>query len=151
MARERALAALAALAGLVGACSSPPKPPPAPPVQDDAPAFRVDVDAPASCIRAAKCEVRLRLTALGPFKVNAEYPMKFVADPTSLAVVDGPGTFTATDAKAGTHTIVVRADEAITYKVAGTFKLSVCTDEICKIETSRIELDVPVSQAPALP
>ena len=133
--------ALLALALLAGCGSTAPRP--APPA-GDTPAFRVDVDAPVSCIRAAKCEVRLRLTALGPFKVNPEYPFKFVADAPAASLVDGPGTFVVTDAKTGVHTIALHAPEAITLKISGTFKLSVCTEELCKIETPKLAFEIPV-------
>jgi hypothetical protein len=135
------------LAAVLAACGS--SKPPAPPVEqppNDGPTFRVDVAQPASCVRGAPCEASFKLTALGAFKVNVEYPFKFVADATAQAVVDGPGTFTPGDIKTGTHTIKLRAETAGTLNVSGTFKLSVCTDDVCKIETPKIAFAVPVTE-----
>lgn len=112
---------------------------------DEAPAFRVDVAPPASCARGAACEARLVLTAVEPYKVNAEYPFKFVADAAPGITVDGPGAFAHGDGRTGTLTIRFRADAAGTARVTGTFKLSVCTDEICKIEAPKVAFDVPVT------
>ena len=112
---------------------------------DDAPVFRLEVAPPASCAVGAACEARIVLTALGAYKVNKEYPFKFVADPGPGVSIDGTGTFAPTDAKTGTMTVRFRAEAAGTSRVSGTFKLSVCTDDICKIEAAKVAFDVPVS------
>ena len=111
----------------------------------EAPAFRVDVAPPATCARAMPCEAQLRLTALDGFKVNAEYPFKFVGDVGPAISFDGTGTFAPGDKTTGTLTIKFRSEAAGTIKVSGTFKLSVCTEEVCKIEQPKISFDVPVT------
>lgn len=111
----------------------------------DAVPFRLDVAPPASCAAGAACEARIVLTALGAYKVNKEYPFKFVADPGPGVAIEGTGSFAPTGAKTGTMTVRFRAEAAGTSRVSGTFKLSVCTDEICKIEAPKVAFDVPVT------
>lgn len=108
--------------------------------------FRVDAapDQPA-CQVAAPCEAQLILTALGDYHVNENYPFKLVVTSPNLEV-DGTGTFTA-KGKQGTMALPFRATAAGTAKLAGTFKLSVCNDENCQIESPKIAFDVPVRAA----
>jgi hypothetical protein len=109
------------------------------------PVFRVDVTPPAGCARGTACEARILLTALGGYKVNAEYPFKFIADAIPQVAFDGTGTFALAGKQTGTLTVVFRADAAGTLHVSGTFKLSVCTKQLCKIEEPKVRFDVPVS------
>ena len=106
------------------------------------PAFRVDVVAPASCKRAATCEAKLKLVALNGFKVNEEYPFKFVGDAAPSLTFEGTGTF---DAKTKTMTVKFKSDAAGKINVSGLFKLSVCTADMCKIERPKISFVAPVS------
>src|SRR5687767_2557219 len=118
---------------LLVACKGTPAPPPVDnPTEPEAPAFRVDVPPQSTCARATPCEAKVVLTALDGFKVNAEYPFKFVADASPALAYDGTGTFTPEGTKTGTLTIKFTSSESGTAKVSGTFKLSVCTDEVCK-------------------
>ena len=112
---------------------------------DNRPAFEVRVTPPATCAVAAPCEARIKLTALADYKVNEEYPFKFVADANAGVVVDGAGKFARDTAKSGTLTIKFRAQAAGTAKVSGKFKLSVCTKDVCKIEAPKVSFSVPVS------
>lgn len=104
------------------------------------PGFRVDVEAPA-CVRGTTCEAKLKLTALDGYKVNTEYPYKFVVK-TGAITLDGPGAFEPTTKTTGTYTIKFRADS--TAKVTGLFKLSVCTPKTCLVEQPAISFDVRV-------
>ena len=70
------------------------------------PAFRVDVTPPASCKRAQPCEAKLKVVALNGYKVNAEYPFKFVGDAAPSLAFEGTGTF---DKATGTMTVKFRA------------------------------------------
>ena len=106
------------------------------------PAFRVDVTAPASCKRATTCEAKLKLVALTGYKVNQDYPFKFVGDAAPSLTFDGTGTF---DKSTGTLTVKFRSDAAGKINVSGLFKLSVCTADLCKIEKPKISFAVPVS------
>ena len=106
--------------------------------------FRVEVEPPAKCAVAAPCEARIKLTALGGYKVNEEYPFKFVADANAAVAVDG-AKFAREGEKTGTLTIKLRAQSAGKQTVTGTFKLSVCTKDVCKIEAPKVTFAVPVT------
>jgi len=141
------------LLALLGACNGQQAPAsaPTPTIGDDKPeapepaSFEVAVKPPASCARATTCEAQIALTALAGFKVNAEYPFKFVGDIGPQISFEGTGSFAHGDKKTGTMTVKFRSEAAGTIKVSGTFKLSVCTDEVCKIEQPKITFDVPVT------
>ncbi|HSK03547.1 MAG TPA: hypothetical protein VK932_19985, partial [Kofleriaceae bacterium] len=96
--------------------------------------YRIDAGPQTPCTAGAPCEARLVLSALGAYKVNRDYPFKFVAEPAPGLAVDGPGAMTFDDAKTGTLTIRFRAARGGPARLTGTFKLSVCTDEECQIE-----------------
>lgn len=108
------------------------------------PAYRVDVIAPASCKRATTCEATLRLVALNGFKVNTEYPFKFVGDTAPTIIFEG-AKFVPDTKTTGTMTVKFRADTTGKIKVSGLFKLSVCTDAMCKIDRPKVSFDVPVT------
>jgi hypothetical protein len=107
------------------------------------PAHRVEVAPPAACKAGADCTVELRLTALGDFHVNQDYPFKFVPSKDD-GVTPAEGAFARDGDKAGTMTVTFRPAAAGTAKVAGTFKLSVCNDDECKIEEEPVAVDVVV-------
>mgnify|MGYP003441757996 CR=1 FL=1 len=109
--------------------------------------FRVDAapDQPA-CQVDAPCEAQLILTALGDYHVNNDYPFKLVAEATPNVKVDGTGTFSP-KGKQGTMALPFRTSSAGTVKIAGTFKLSVCNDENCQIESPKIAFEIPVRAA----
>ena len=137
------------LIGLVVACgrdrpAEPRTAVPSPPLASK-PFFRVDAGPATPCARGATCEARFALTALGDYHVNKDYPFKFVGDPAPAIPLDGTGTFTLDDATHGTLTIKFRPNAPGTARLAGTFKLSVCSDKTCEIETPKLELAVPVS------
>lgn len=108
------------------------------------PFYRIDAGPPAACAPGATCEARLVLTALGDYHVNQDYPFKFVGEPAPAVPVVGEGAFAFDDAKHLTMTVKFRPAAAGTAKLVGTFKLCVCSDDTCEIETPRIELAVPV-------
>lgn len=115
------------------------------PAEASAAPFRIDVTPPASCAHGTVCEATLVLTALEGFKVNAEYPFKFVGDAGPQLSFEGTGTFAHGDKSTGTLTVKFTSAQAGTVKVSGTFKLSVCTEEVCKIEQPKVTFDVPVT------
>ena len=158
------LAVVAALAGLA-ACKGGSSPPaddlaagaaegaqgrgavPIPPgaVRVDGRNFHVDAGIGEPCHPGTTCVVRLHLTATGPFKVNKDYPHKFVADPTPGVVHEGVGPFQAQGTKTGFLPVRIRPSAAGPARVSGTFKLSVCDDETCQIEAATVSVDVPVT------
>ena len=109
------------------------------------PYFRVEPGPKTPCAPNAPCEARLALTALGAYHVNETYPFKFVADPVPGVKVAGPGTFVMEDPKHGTLTLTFQAARPGPARIAGTFKLSVCTDDECKIEEPKITFAVPLT------
>jgi hypothetical protein len=104
--------------------------------------FRVD-GSPAECKVGSTCEAKLTLTALGDYKVNDEYPFKFVADAGELAV-EGFA-FALDGKKTGVMTVKFKSARAGKAKLTGAFKLSVCNDANCQIEAAKIALDVTAS------
>ncbi len=134
---------------VIGCAKEPPpsaSPPPAPvekPALASKDSFRVDMPTQPTCTAGTACEARLVLTALGDYKINDEYPFKLVADATPGIAVDGTGTFTPAG-KTGTMDIVFRADKPGNAKIAGIFKLSVCTEQNCQIESPKIAFDVAI-------
>lgn len=106
--------------------------------------FRIDLAPLPPCTLGATCEARLVLHALDGYKVNAEYPTKFVADDAATAL-ESTGAF-ATEARTrGVMMVRFRPAAAGSARVSGAFKLSVCTDDVCKIEAPQVAFDVPVS------
>jgi hypothetical protein len=151
MARERIAIALGLLCG-AAACSGhgcrkagdgKPGEPAERPLAGK-PFYRIDAGPPVACAPGATCEARLVLTALGDYHVNQDYPFKFLGEPAPAVPVDGEGAFAIDDARHLTMTVKFRPAAAGSAKLAGTFKLSVCSDDTCEIETPRIELAVPV-------
>jgi hypothetical protein len=151
---RRELIALAAASAAAAACDRGPRREPAPPERAASRQlppplagntfYRLDAGPRTPCTANATCEARIVLTALGGYKVNKEYPFKFVADPAPAVALDGTGTFALDDARTGTLTIRFRAARSGPARITGTFKLSVCTDEQCEIEQPKIQLELPV-------
>lgn len=100
-----------------------------------APHYKVEL---AAC--TAPCDPTLVITALAGYKVNADYPHKWVPDAASADVAPGPGTFTHPSKTVGELRVPVRTGTA---RVAGKVKIAVCTDEECKIEEPAVAFDVP--------
>jgi len=135
----------------VGGAPAQPTAPPAPPATPFTPKrlvsdklFRIELAPLAPCKPAAPCEASLVVHALGGYKVNAEYPTKFVATASPAVTVEGTGRFAVTDKTTGTMTVTFRATTSGTATLSGVLKLSVCTDEICEIAAPSIAFDVPV-------
>lgn len=107
--------------------------------------YRIYAAPPARCKAKEPCEARAVLTALGDYKVNPEYPTKFVGEPAHGVALENEGTFVIEEKQRGTLTLRFRADAAGPAKLTGQFKLSVCTEDNCEIEAPTITLEVPVS------
>jgi hypothetical protein len=148
LAAAAGLAAVAASAALWLVHRGPAAPPPAPaagPAPLAAkPFYRIDAGPGAPCHAATPCEVRLVLTALAGYHVNVEYPFRFVGAPPPAAALARPPGFVHTDASHGTMTVAIAPAAPGTAQLAGTFKLSVCSDDVCEIDTPAIALAVPV-------
>ena len=98
--------------------------------------YQVD-SAALPCGEAATCTAFADLAALDGFKVNREYPFKFVPDPGTA--VDGEAAFTPT----GVHTgrLIIKFKRGAP-QIGGAFKLSVCSADQCKIETAQLAIAV---------
>jgi hypothetical protein len=106
------------------------------------PSHKVEATPPASCRAGADCAVGVRLTALGDYKVNPDYPFKFVPTPGAVSVASGDFVFDGT--QAGSLQVTFRAAAPGTVRVAGTLRLSVCNEDECKIEEEPVSIDVAV-------
>ena len=115
--------------------------------------FTLDV-ASAGCKAGADCTMTIKLTAASEFHVNKEYPYKLTANAapgvTFLGKKDANtftkdnGDFVEEGEKTGTMTVRFKPAAAGEAKVAGTYKMSVCSADQCQIEVQPIALNVPV-------
>lgn len=103
--------------------------------------FHVDVAALPGCTAGADCTAIAELSAHGSFKVNLEYPYKFV--PEAGAAITPASTFAPVGVKTGRLVLRFRRPSAEPVRVAGTFKLSVCNPEQCLIETAALAVAIP--------
>src|SRR5688572_29860246 len=103
MARELIILALVAACSRDKPADRAPAPSAGPPLASAA-FYRIDAGPRTPCAAGATCEARLVLTALGDYKVNQDYPFKFVAEPSPALAVEGTGTFAFDDARNGTMT-----------------------------------------------
>ena len=96
----------------------------------------------------------IKLVAAAEYHVNKEYPYKILAtaapNVTFLGKKDAntfakdTGDFAEQGEKAATLTVRFKPTSAGEAKVAGTYKMSVCSAEQCQIEQQAITLAVPV-------
>ena len=102
--------------------------------------FHVDAAALGPCAAGAPCVVAADLTAENGFKVNPEYPYKLVEPSVALA---GAATFTPLSTHHGR--LLVKFDRAAAgpSQLTGTFKLSVCSADVCQIEQVALAVALP--------
>ena len=105
--------------------------------------FRIDA-APPACAAGKPCEVELRLTALGEYKVNKDYPFKFLPKEQAGVTIEDVAAFAHQGKQQGAFKVRFHADAAGPAQLAGVFKLSVCTEAECAIEEPEIALAVDV-------
>lgn len=105
--------------------------------------FRIDA-APPSCSAGQPCEVELRLTALGGYKVNKDYPFKFLPKEQPGVTVDEVAAFAHQGKQHGAFKVRFHAASAGPAQLAGVVKLSVCTEAECAIEEPEIALALDV-------
>jgi hypothetical protein len=112
-----------------------------------------------SCSASQECAMSIRLESSGGFHMNKDYPYKFTAAPTPNVEflgrdAAGPAIFSRAsgdfaEISATVSTLTVRfkpSAEALgrSVTIAGTYKLSVCSEQTCQIEQAKLALDVPV-------
>jgi hypothetical protein len=115
--------------------------------------FELDLASPG-CSVGQECAMTIKLVATGDYHVNKEYPYKFTAkalpDVAFLGKGDATiftraaGDYVEQGEKVGTMTVRFKPARHGDAKVAGTFKLSVCSADQCLIEQEAVELAVPV-------
>lgn len=116
--------------------------------------FSLDVTS-AGCKAGSDCTLTIKLTAAADYHVNKEYPYKLTASAapgvTFLGKKDAntfskeSGDFVEEGEKSGTMTVRFKPSAAGQAKVAGTYKMSVCSADQCQIEAQPIALNVPVN------
>ncbi len=155
MARShRALAIAVAALGLTGGCKrEQDAPAPATNAAPSAPAplvlaatdfYRVEAR-PAPCAPGAACATALELIALGRYKLNADYPFKFVPAEGRGVAIEHAAALQRKDDKHGTLPLRFRAAASGPTALVGVLKLSVCTTDTCEIAEPAIDLRVPAS------
>jgi hypothetical protein len=100
----------------------------------------VDVKPPADGCRAGQpCVVNLEAIALGDFKINPEYPHRFVPS-TSADLTVAPGPFTTAEINVASVplTVVVAAPGPVT--LWGELKVGVCNADRCEITETPVPL-----------
>lgn len=118
--------------------------------------FVVDVAA-APCAVGQSCTMTVRLAAQGDYHINKEYPYKLtmgdapgvtMLGKSSPNVFAKPADFREEGEKAATMTVAFKPTAAPAggkVTLAGTYKMSVCSDANCQIEQTAISLAVPVT------
>ena len=142
------LAALAACHDAAAVASAPPTPSAAPgPAAARAQAAYYTAELRAGsepCVHGKACRATIRLAALGKYHVNEEYPFRFVPDAAPGVSFGAERPLVHEDAQHGTLDIELTPAAAGTLRLAGVFKLSVCSESACQIERPRLGIDLSV-------
>jgi hypothetical protein len=115
--------------------------------------FSLDL-ASTGCKAGADCTLTIKLTAAAEYHVNKEYPYKFTAAAVPTVTFLGKkdastftketGDFVEEGEKSGTMTVRFKPSAAGDAKIAGTYKMSVCSADQCQIEVQPLALNVKV-------
>lgn len=116
--------------------------------------FEVVVSAPA-CKAKAGCTADIQLVAKPGYHINEEYPYRFTAKPAGGVAFKGKesaevfsksaGDFTKASASEAKLQIRFEADGSVKkIPVSGVFKMSVCSDASCQIETPALDVEIPL-------
>lgn len=119
--------------------------------------FKLELASQGECKAGAECSVVIKLETLGEYHINKEYPYKFKAeakgDEVEFLGTDQAGknifSKTAGDFRSETEqkatlTVKFKPARAGTFKLAGVYKLSVCSAQNCQLESQALALDVAV-------
>lgn len=112
------------------------------------------VVATPGCAVGEECSLSLTLSTKGGFHVNKEYPYKFTAAPSGAITYTAKaapnvfskasGDFTEQGETQAVMTVRYRAAEAGAQTLAGTYKMSVCSADQCRIVDPKVALAVTV-------
>jgi hypothetical protein len=115
--------------------------------------YALDLASPG-CKASEECAMTIKISVAGEYHVNKEYPYKFIATPQANVAFLGKsdantfarssGDFVEQGEKSGLMTVRFKPSAAGEAKIAGTYKMSVCSAEQCQIEQENVELAVPV-------
>lgn len=107
---------------------------PAGAVRTRGPHFHIDTAPTGAC-----CTALIELTALDGYKVNRDYPFRFL--PAAGWTLEGTPAIQHAPPR---MRMTVRAHrEQPTTPFAGTLKLSVCNDDECLVEEAAISVNIP--------
>ena len=116
--------------------------------------FEVVVSAPA-CKAKTGCTAEIQLVAKPGYHINEEYPYRFTAKPSGGVAYKGKeaaevfskaaGDFSKASASEAKMQVRYEADGSVKkIPLSGIFKMSVCSEASCQIETPTLDVDVPV-------
>lgn len=153
--RRSILLALALTLTAACRCDSPRAPsatPAAPAAEGQRPAqvlastdfYRVEATA-SPCPAGVRCAVELRLFALGAYKINEDYPFKFLPNENASTEIQASGKLEHQGAQRGSLELRFQSAGAGGTRLSGIFKLSVCTKDTCEIAEPEISLQIPAS------
>lgn len=103
------------------------------------------------CAVGAECTGSITLTANGGYHINNEYPYKFVGDSTAGAswlASDGKsfgratGEFQKTTDYVAVLAVRYRGTQAGSVRLSGTYKMSVCSEANCQVESVPLAVNV---------
>lgn len=117
--------------------------------------YVVNADAP-ECKVSAPCQATLTLTAQNGFHVNKDYPYKLKADDNGSVEflgtdAGGRNVFSKAagdfklddkDTARGVLTIKYKVAKSGAAKISGKFKLSVCSDQNCQMDTADVSIPI---------
>jgi hypothetical protein len=115
--------------------------------------FSLDVASPG-CRANEECAMTIKLVTAADYHVNKEYPYKFVASPAQGVSFLGKadpntfgrpsGDFVEQGEKSALLTVRFKPTTTGEARIAGKYKLSVCSADRCQIDEAMVDLAVPV-------
>jgi hypothetical protein len=121
-----------------------------------APNYAIEAASEGACKAGAACTVKLVLKAQNGYHVNKEYPYKLKLQDTAGVEFDGKdaggknvfskaaGDLTLDTETQATLRVRLKAAKSGAFTLTGTFKLSVCSDKNCLLETADVSIPVAV-------
>ncbi|MEZ4368320.1 MAG: hypothetical protein R2939_18885 [Kofleriaceae bacterium] len=107
--------------------------------------YVVDVVPPSQgCVAGTPCDVRIDVFALGAYKVNVDYPTKFVPTPTEGLAFEAPARLRPVGVAAGELPVRVRAAAPGPTTLRGEVKLGICDAARCENAVAPVALELAV-------
>ncbi len=118
--------------------------------------FKLDTES-GECKVGQDCVAKVKLTATGAYHINKEYPYKLTMAPDKSVDFLGKGEkdkeifskplgdFTAEE-KEATMSVRFKPKTAGDVALKGTYKMSVCSEQNCQLETKEISLEVKIKK-----